>query len=322
MSGCGTGSGTLKSVCSSVPGDAGFDPVAEVMSPVGPQVSDVPPASHEGECTTIVKATRDDRQAFFDETAATWEDNYDHSDLRGELVRARMRRCVAALAEERLPPGAMVLDAGAGPGVVADRVAAMGASVCAVDFSLTLLRRAQQRFREQRREHAYVIQADAHQLPFKDGAFAAALAIALVGWVRDPPQVVRELARVVGPGAVVMFTVRNLFYCGDVTDPMAWFRLVVPKRIRRWLRGAPAQRDTLWSEVMCFRIGRFNALLRLGGFRVDDWRTLQYGNFQFLGRSILPVRWQLACNRALERVWRLPIIRRVGWTYYVKAIRV
>ena len=265
---------------------------------------------------------RDERQGFFDRTALFWETQYGDEGLRGQGVQARMALALASLAQNHLPGKAMVLDLGTGPGIMADRIAATGVRVCAVDFSYELVARAQERLAEHRHKNANVLQADAHRLPFDDETFSAVLCIALISWVRDPRQVLREMARVLRPGTSAIITVRNLFHAGDLLDPVFWLRFVVPRRLRARLRGlrrnASARRG--WGPTR-YRIGSFNRLLGEAGFRVTRWRTLQYGGFRIFGLSILPTRLQLTVNRACERIWWMPGVRRLGWTYFVQAVK-
>ncbi|MBN1341538.1 MAG: methyltransferase domain-containing protein [Phycisphaerae bacterium] len=265
---------------------------------------------------------RSGRRSFFDETARHWEEQYDDKGLRGDVVLKRMDLSHSAITAQGLPAESIVLDLGCGPGIIADRIAESGLRVCAVDFSHMLAVRARQRLVERRRQGAYVIQADAHDLPFRDGAFAGSLCIALVSWVNDPQRVLAEVSRILMPGATAVLTVRNLFYCGSLTDPLFWLGLIAPEGVKARLRGGKG-RSTPSDEVMpmLFRIGRFNRMLRRAGLRVMDWRTLQYGDFRVFRRSVLPRRWQLATNRLCERLWRWPVIRRLGWTYYVEVAK-
>jgi SAM-dependent methyltransferase len=98
----------------------------------------------------------------------------------------------------RVGEGSSVLDVATGPGYVAGRAAARGASVVGVDFSDEMLALAASL-------HPAVTfaRADAAALPYADGSFDAVVAAFLMPHVADLPAVVAELARVVRPGGRV-----------------------------------------------------------------------------------------------------------------------
>ena len=95
----------------------------------------------------------------------------------------------------RVGEGTSALDVATGPGYVAGRAAARGASVVAVDFSDEMLALA-----ATLHPRVDFQQADAEALPFADGSFDAVVAAFLMPHVADLPAVCAELARVVRPG--------------------------------------------------------------------------------------------------------------------------
>ena len=105
------------------------------------------------------------------------------------------RPAEALLDLARVVSGSSVLDVATGPGYVAGRAAARGASVVAVDFSDEMLELAATL-------HPRVTfrQADAEALPFGDASFDAVVAAFLMPHVSDLPAVCAELARVLRPG--------------------------------------------------------------------------------------------------------------------------
>ncbi len=114
-------------------------------------------------------------------------------------ITARPAEALLDLA--RVAEGTSVLDVATGPGYVAGRAAARGASVVAVDFSDEMLALAATL-------HPRVTfqQADAEALPFGDGSFDAVVAAFLMPHVSDLPAVCAELARVVRPGGRLALT--------------------------------------------------------------------------------------------------------------------
>lgn len=98
-------------------------------------------------------------------------------------------------------PGWRVVDLGAGPGVFAGALAARGCRPTLVDFAPSMLEWARGRLGDI--ADAYV-QADVAAVPLADGAFDAACIVQVLEYVEDPVAVLREAARLVRPGGVVL----------------------------------------------------------------------------------------------------------------------
>jgi demethylmenaquinone methyltransferase/2-methoxy-6-polyprenyl-1,4-benzoquinol methylase len=97
-------------------------------------------------------------------------------------------------------PGDRVLDVATGTGAVArELIRQKGCSVVGVDQSAEMLDEARRRLNG----HAELIEASAEKLPFADGEFDALTFTYLLRYVDDPPATLRELARVVRPGATI-----------------------------------------------------------------------------------------------------------------------
>jgi SAM-dependent methyltransferase len=94
-----------------------------------------------------------------------------------------------------------VLDVATGPGCLAARAAARGASVMGVDIDESMVQLARRRHPE-----LDFRQADAAALPFEDGSFDAVVANFLVHHLRSAPDAIAEFARVLVPGGVVALT--------------------------------------------------------------------------------------------------------------------
>ena len=115
----------------------------------------------------------------------------------------------SALVEYSRPlPGMRVVDLASGTGEpaisLAQRVAPQG-SVTAVDQSSELLDIAAERARNKKLSNFAVQQADAHLLPFADQNFDLATCRFGVMFFSDPQRALRELRRVLKPGARACF---------------------------------------------------------------------------------------------------------------------
>jgi SAM-dependent methyltransferase len=127
--------------------------------------------------------------------------------------RAPVQTDPAALARlvafARFGPGTSVLDAGCGPGLVAEAFLEAGCDVHGVDLSPEMIRRARVRCARfggrARFEEGSVLRLDA-------GAFGAAVSRYVVHHVPDPLSFVRAQAERVRPGGAVLV-------CDHTTDP-------------------------------------------------------------------------------------------------------
>ncbi|MBT9252233.1 MAG: class I SAM-dependent methyltransferase [Brockia lithotrophica] len=105
-------------------------------------------------------------------------------------------RAFVSFVRRLVPPGARVLEVGAGAGKTAARLARLGYCVVAVEREpafLPILRR-----RAERRPKFTVVCADAVRLPFPDASFDAIVAESVLLFL--PPRALRELRRVLRPG--------------------------------------------------------------------------------------------------------------------------
>jgi SAM-dependent methyltransferase len=155
-------------------------------------------------------AERADRDAF----ARRWRERFEEfAELRdddagiagwstgGLQTRFRgFRRLFAAPA-----PGSRWLDVGCGAGTYSAWLAAGGAEVTGLDYSLSTLAKARSRL-----PGAIVLCAgDATRLPFADATFDGALCFGVLQAVSASAGVVREIARVLRPGAPLWIDALN-----------------------------------------------------------------------------------------------------------------
>ncbi len=113
----------------------------------------------------------------------------------------RWRRALAAAVAP--PPGARVLDVATGTGMVAAELLARGRelTVVGLDQSPQMLAAARTRFAGD--DRVELVEGEAERLPFADASFDALTFTYLLRYVEDPAATLRELARVVKPGARV-----------------------------------------------------------------------------------------------------------------------
>ncbi len=164
----------------------------------------------------------------------------------------------------RLPAGGPVLDVGCGTGSLAVELSRRfpGRSVHALDLAAPYLAFA--RLRPEGAGIAFT-QADAADLPFKDGMFAAAIAQLALNFMPDPKQTVMEMRRVTRTGGVLAAAVWD-FRGGLLYQRLFWDTAAALEP------GAGAARDRLFSHPLALPEG----LVEL--WRAVDLRAVERGS--------------------------------------------
>jgi ubiquinone/menaquinone biosynthesis C-methylase UbiE len=151
-----------------------------------------------------------------------------------------------------------LLDVGCGTGAYAAALAALGWEYTGIDASEDMLRRA-------RTKGATVIRADATSLPFEDASFDAAVSVCTNTDLDDLAAAVREVARVLRPGAPFACLAVHPCFVGphSVYDPEGG----VPRLHAGWYRsiGRYTEAPGIWrSSGVRMRVGASH--LPLGHF--------------------------------------------------------
>ncbi|MBV1902778.1 MAG: methyltransferase domain-containing protein [Marinosulfonomonas sp.] len=112
-------------------------------------------------------------------------------------------QCVPELLKQaRIAPGAQVLDACCGHGIVAEGLVAAGARVTALDFSKAMLDLA-----GARAPKATLVHGDAMALPFETGQFSAVTNGFGFPHIPEPPKALAEARRVLRTGGRLSYSV-------------------------------------------------------------------------------------------------------------------
>jgi len=168
--------------------------------------------------------------------------------------------------------GMRVLDLASGTGEPAITLAArlgVQGHVTALDVSPDLLEVAAKRAKDRGLTNFATQQADAHSLPFPDNSFDLATSRFGVMFFRDPGCVLRELLRVLRPGARACFLVWGSF------DQPYWQSMmgVVHRHV-----GGPLLAPDTPNPFRYAEHGSLSAILRSAGFRevIEEDRTLPW----------------------------------------------
>lgn len=138
-------------------------------------------------------------RSFFDAVGPEWD------SLRKVFNDDALR---AGAIARLVPPGLRVADVGTGTGVLALDLARLGLRVVAIDHSARMLEAARAKLAELGdagvRLDVDWRQGEAGALPLGDGEMDAAFAHIVLQYLPSPGEAVREMARIVKPGGVVV----------------------------------------------------------------------------------------------------------------------
>jgi SAM-dependent methyltransferase len=197
----------------------------------------------------------DEVRLLFDAKADGWPAKYaPHGRLAGRLIQ------LADAAGQHVRPGGRVLDLGCGTGELAHYLAACGMMATGCDISENMLSRA--RSADPGGTAGWIrLDPGWRTLPFAAGSFDAVIAASVLEYVGAPGAVLRECARVLRPGGIVLCTVP------DLTHPVRWLETAAAAAARvRPVRAAGA----VWP-----RLGRYLTYLRISRQRrrAGWWRA-------------------------------------------------
>jgi SAM-dependent methyltransferase len=193
---------------------------------------------------------------LFEAKAPGWAAKY---AADGPLVDRLVALTVAVRWRSR--PGSRVLDLGCGTGELSRSLAAAGLRVTGCDISPQMLRRA----RDRGGCAGWVRLAPGwRRLPFASAAFDVVVAASVLEYVGDPAAVLRECARVLRPGGVMLYTVPDLRHPARWAE---WFarRLVALsgeragrpawRRYRAYLRASRQRHRVRWWRAASASVG-------------------------------------------------------------------
>ena len=143
---------------------------------------------------------------FHEEIAAAWTAGY----ARGGFAR-RLHFFQPILARH-VRPGDSWVDLGCGSGVLTKELLALGASVVAVDGSPRMLAHAREQMSSEYAGQVNWIHSDVQSVDaLKNGAFDGVLCSSVVEYLDRPDALLKEVARILGPGGVLVISLPPTF---------------------------------------------------------------------------------------------------------------
>jgi 2-polyprenyl-3-methyl-5-hydroxy-6-metoxy-1,4-benzoquinol methylase len=210
-----------------------------------------------------------DTQDAFDSVAADYDGPRGNNALIQEM-RTEMWRWLDTV----FSSGARLIDIGCGTGLDATRMARLGHSVAAIDWSAQMVRRTRERAaRERLTDRVQALALGAHELERLegDGAYDGAYSnLGPLNCVPDLATISRQCARLLKPGGVLVFTVIGRVCPWEIAHYLRkgqWSRVKV--RYARGVVPVGMNKHTVWTRYYGPRefYRAFRANFRLVHFR-------------------------------------------------------
>ena len=133
-------------------------------------------------------------------------EDIEYKDFWTGKSRTRLDELEHSIINDNLPnSGYRIIDIGCGFGRLADCYIDRFEQVVMLDGSMTLLRQAQEAFKDK----AFYIAADANRLPFGKYSFDSAIMIRVFHHLPDSQRILLELERVLGKRGILIFNYSN-----------------------------------------------------------------------------------------------------------------
>jgi len=242
-------------------------------------------------------------RTYFDSDAARYGENrYPDDPVTCEQLSYLVRRhYVLSMLDRGNTKPRLALDLGCGPGVYTRGLLDRGARVWSVDLAPRMLEVARQKVSGSSGAGFAVGQTT--RLPFAEQSFDALVCIGVLAYVEDDEATLREIARVLRPGACAVIQIANVY-----APIRGEYRL--REVVGRWLRGARKDEEDVLREqvkLSAHEPRSFKEACRRAGLVVHEQR---YYDFRPLLLTRTFPRLALAIGRAFERVGHMPLL---GW---------
>lgn len=238
---------------------------------------------------------------FFHEGAESWQARYARRDFESVSYQDRMAVALAFL-KRHVRPGATVLDAGCGAGVLAAAMQALGYRVVACDLAPDMARTARANLRGEGAP-ARTLVADLDRSPFRPGTFDAAVSLGVIGYATHPDGLLAGLRGALKPGGVlVISTAGERLLLGRLANAVS----ALPDRLYAWVKtrvlrkaGAPRHHEAGFylDHYRYTTAPDFDRFLAGGGFTKRDGAGVNYGRLHFMGLHPWPEALDVAVTR-------------------------
>jgi len=272
---------------------------------------------------TSARSAQDDVNDYFRHSAGYWKEIYERSGFEAALYRLRRNSALALIDRLKLPPQSPILEVGCGAGLTAVGLAERGYRVDAIDSVAPMIetaRKIAQGAGLQDRVRLSV--GDVHGLAFRTASFAAILAMGVAPWLEALEGPLREMARVLRPGGLLLLSTDNRWCLNHILDPRCFPALrPMRRKLREMLEGARVCRPLTRPRLRMYSIKEVDRLVTAAGLNKVEGKTVGFGPFSFLNLRLLPDSASLNVHRRLQSLAdrRLPFLRSTGIEYMILA---
>ena len=180
-------------------------------------------------------------KAFYEETPFPHYNDFDNVAMFAERAR---RGIFARMLDERLPPGARVIECGCGTGQFSNFLSIANRTVYAADMCVNSLRLGQKFARDQHLKNVHFVQMNLFRPVVEHESFDLVISNGVLLTTIDPGRGFRSIARLVKPGGHILIGLYNT-YGRLITDARRVLFRYTGDRLH-WLD--PNLRDPSFSE--------------------------------------------------------------------------
>jgi len=253
-----------------------------------------------------------------------WEKVYAKEDIGGVSVKRRLKQTLDWFDELDLPRGAAVLDAGSGAGMLSREIMSRGFGVAAMDYSLGMLEKTRNLCQNGGSPGVMLAQGDVEAIPFKDESLDAVISLGVVSYLRTVDKALREFARVLKPGGVLIFSTLNKVNMVGYFDIPVMIKNIARKiagKMKKTAGGEGKEAGEDGRHKRLFFTPRVVKSMRGLGFKEVFYQTIPYRLLTFNGKDIRPKGLNLKIVLALERLPALPVIGPMGGLCLFKGVK-
>ncbi len=247
---------------------------------------------------------KDVRNFYDQETDRYLGDRYSGETCEHLSYLIRKRIVLDCLKDSR----GRVLDVGCGPAILTRELNQMGLWTCSVDLSLEMLKMA--RSLAGIDHQVFWCNSQIEQLPFSDDSFDNVISIGVLAYATDTSKAVRELARVLRPGGVLVLQ------CSNALAPTP--KIIAAKDSVLYGLGIRKRR---WDfDLTKHSYQGFQSILESNGLQEEDKRSYDF-RLPFI-EKFFP-RFAVGTMKKLQRVFENS--KNFGWIgegYVVKARKI
>ena len=227
-----------------------------------------------------------DYDKFYEEFFIRKDQELSYNDPRMDRRRATILECL----KRRVPPGSSILDAGCGLGEVLEGMPE-GYRLFGFEYANANVEFSKRRLADR----AEIRHGSIYEIPFPDASMDAAMCLEVLEHIEDDARAVRDIARVLKPGGLLIVAVPYTYYWPAYLSLMGHFRHYTRQSLMTLLRSNGLETVEIlpnypnWHQAYT----RHYVMLRA--------RVLTLGKL-FGGGSVFTFKWPWHKRRAIDRL--------------------